>query len=669
MVDPMETSPRRRERVFGTLAGKLVGILVTFLVAALAVIGFTLLQSWTLEGGAAAINDIGSERMRTYRIVYLLSEYARGPRDEATAREVRATVLAFETALTGVRRGDPARPLFLPRGREIAERMDAVEQSWQQSIRPAIQAALAGGGEPALQRLRHDVDPFVGRIDALVRAIETHNAEGTNVLRNLQMGLVALAIVGTVGMIYLMFLLVIRPVSVLVEGIGRLQAEDFSARVPEETRDEFGALARAFNSMAMHLQSVYATLEARVRDKTQRLEDKNRELATLYEVTVALNEGSGREALCRAFLAPIIEAFSAAGGSVRLRHAEAHGLHMFVSEGLPAELIEAETCEHATACFCGRADEQNRSIVGAVAPDGRPCARVGLPGVIAIPIRFNRKVLGIFNLFFHEVAPVDSKARRLLEMLGQHLGAALENERLQSKERELAVSEERGLIARELHDSIAQSLAFLNLQTQMLDTSLARGDLPAARDEVRQIRVGVQESYDDVRELLVHFRARVRDADLSSALRQSVERFEAQTGIATRFEESGAGIDPPAEAQLQLLHVVQEALSNIRKHARAQHVTVSLERGAVCRFRVRDDGVGFDPAKGDSSGNHVGLHIMRERTHRIGASVDVRSAPGEGTEVSISLPLAPGLAARDADASGAADVSAAGSTTSVAVAS
>ena len=142
----METSPRRRERVFGTLAGKLVGILVTFLVAALAVIGFTLLQSWTLEGGAAAINDIGSERMRTYRIVYLLSEYARGPRDEATAREVRATVLAFETALTGVRRGDPARPLVLPRGREIAERMDAVEQSWQQSIRPAIQAALAGQG-------------------------------------------------------------------------------------------------------------------------------------------------------------------------------------------------------------------------------------------------------------------------------------------------------------------------------------------------------------------------------------------------------------------------------------------------------------------------------------------------------------------------------------------
>lgn len=638
----MELSTLRRERVFGTLAGKLVGILVTFLVAALAVIGSTLLQSWTLEGGAAAINDIGSERMRTYRIVYLLAEYARGPRDEATARDVRATVAAFEASLAGVRRGDPARPLFLPRSREIADRMDAVEQTWAQRIRPAVEGALAGGGEPALARLRREVDGFVARIDDLVRAIETHNAEATSVLRNLQMGLIALAVIGTVAMIYLLFLLVIRPVSVLVEGIGRIQAEDFSARVPEETRDEFGVLARAFNAMAMHLQSVYATLEARVREKTQRLEEKNRELATLYEVTVALNEGTGREALCRAFLAPIIPAFSAVGGSVRLRHAEEHGIHMFVSEGLPAELIEAETCEHAASCFCGRADEQNRSIVGATAPEGRPCARVGLPGVIAIPIRVNRKVIGIFNLFFAEPAPIDFRARRLLEMLGQHLGAALENERLQSKERELAVSEERGLIARELHDSIAQSLAFLNLQAQMLDTSLARGDLPAARDEVKQIRVGVQESYDDVRELLVHFRARVRDADLSSALRQSVERFEGQTGIETRFEESGAGIDPPPEAQLQLLHVVQEALSNIRKHARARHATVSLERGPVCRFRVRDDGVGFDPDDGDTTGNHVGLHIMRERAHRIGATVEVRSSPGRGTEVSIALPLAPG---------------------------
>ena len=224
--------------------------------------------------------------------------------------------------------------------------------------------------------------------------------------------------------------------------------------------------------------------------------------------------------------------------------------------------------------------------------------------------------------------------------LGQQIGAALQALRLRSVEREMAVSDERNLLARELHDSIAQSLAFLNLQTQMLDDSLRSGRVGEARAEVGRIREGVQESYDDVRELLTHFRLRVADSDLAGALKQSLVRFEAQTGIRTELVESGGGIEPPPEALVQVLHVIQEALSNARKHAHARTITVSLERGPMYRFTVRDDGCGFDASLRDPSGSHVGLAIMRERAHRIGATLEVRSTAGGGTRVVLSLPVA-----------------------------
>jgi len=634
----MELTSGKRAHAFRTLAGKLVGMLVSFLAAALLVIGLTLLQSWKLEGGAAAINDMGSERMRTYRIAYLVSEYARGAHHEATRQEVIEAATAFETMLAQVRQGDPARPLFLPSGDAIARQVEVIEARWRQRIRPAVDAVLAHPGLHADGLPRDDVEAFVGLIDRLVGDLEKENAGATSLLRTLQMTLMALAVIGTVGLSYLVFIVVIRPVNVLCGGIRRLQSEDFSARIPEEGDDEFVTLARAFNAMASHLQGVYATLEARIQDKTRRFEEKNQELSTLYGVTSALHEASGAEALCRGFLTTIRSAFGASAAAVRLRRSTGAGLHPFVTDGLSQASAYSAACANAVACRCGPGADDGLPVMRPLPPDDELCPQAEFATVATIPIRFNRRVTGVVNLYFARPTVLDERAQRMLEVLGRHLGTALENERLQSADKELAVSEERSLIARELHDSIAQSLAFLNLQTQMLDRSLAQGDHAAARSEVSQIRIGVQECYDDVRELLVHFRARVQDADLAAALRQTVARFESQTGIATRLEELGDGVDLPAEDQVQVLHVIQEALSNVRKHAKARHVVVQVERGAISRFLVRDDGVGFDIETSDDTGTHVGLQIMRERAHRVGASLHVRSAPGAGTEVSFDLP-------------------------------
>src|SRR5690606_18670081 len=108
--------------------------------------------------------------------------------------------------------------------------------------------------------------------------------------------------------------------------------------------------------------------------------------------------------------------------------------------------------------------------------------------------------------------------RWLLEALVQHLAIAMENLKLRSLETEAAISEERNLIARELHDSIAQSLAFLGIQVQLMRTALAAGEDAELREVLERIDAGVRESYDDVRELLVHFRTRANDEDIGVAL-------------------------------------------------------------------------------------------------------------------------------------------------------
>ena len=155
-----------------------------------------------------------------------------------------------------------------------------------------------------------------------------------------------------------------------------------------------------------------------------------------------------------------------------------------------------------------------------------------------------------------------------------------------------------------------------------------------------ELEEGVRECYADVRELLVHFRTRTSDEDIESALRSTLSKFEHQTGMATSLTMVGHGLPLAPDVQIQVLHMVQEALSNVRKHSSAQRVDLRVHRHPRWRFEVQDNGVGFDPATVAPDSVHVGLGIMRERAQRIGAVVQMESTPGRGTRVCIELPSA-----------------------------
>ena len=205
-------------------------------------------------------------------------------------------------------------------------------------------------------------------------------------------------------------------------------------------------------------------------------------------------------------------------------------------------------------------------------------------------------------------------------------------------ERENAVAAERGSLASELHDSIAQSLAFLRIQVGLLREAQRRNDAPQVERTLDELDAGVQESLGDVRELLMHFRTRTNAEDIAPALQLTLQKFEHQTGLNTHLQLEGDGLPLDADVQVQVLHVVQEALSNVRKHARASAVWVEVQQSPQWRVEVRDDGIGFAEEGPDDDETHVGLRIMRERAKRIGATVEVASVPGSGTCVVLTLP-------------------------------
>jgi two-component system nitrate/nitrite sensor histidine kinase NarX len=193
------------------------------------------------------------------------------------------------------------------------------------------------------------------------------------------------------------------------------------------------------------------------------------------------------------------------------------------------------------------------------------------------------------------------------------------------------------LVAQGLHDSIAQGLNFLKLQVQMLEDSLKRKDDTEVTESIQMIKTGLRESYDDVRELLLNFRIKLEEGDLNQALRRAAERFTRQTMVPVSIQAVGQGAPLPAEHQLQLLFIVQEALSNIRKHAKAKTVKIILTNAQDFDLSVQDDGCGFDMAAPNfEPEQHVGLIIMKERAARLGAELAVASDM-TGTRVMLHL--------------------------------
>jgi two-component system, NarL family, nitrate/nitrite sensor histidine kinase NarX len=454
---------------------------------------------------------------------------------------------------------------------------------------------------------------------------------------------VALTIASAVTLLYSAYLFIFNPLSRLQSALARVEAGDLSARVQPGANDEFGALSAGFNRMAQTLQGLYQNLESKVQEKTERLEAQHVRLSALYESAAFVARANTLDELAKGIAQQARRAACADASAVRWSDELNSKYLLLASDCLPQALIDEEQCIPTGDCLCGQAKSDAITRVIPIRLEGQPaqlghCARAGYQTVISVPVRLHERLVGEVNLFYRETKQLPDDDRALLETMASHLGGAIEGLRAAALQRETAVAEERGFIARELHDSIAQSLAFLKIQLGLLRSDIKHGDTVRIEKTLGELDVGVHESLGDVRELLVHFRTRTNNEDIAPALKTTLQKFEHQTGLATHLEMEGEGLPLPADVQVQVLHVVQEALSNVRKHAQAREVWVDVQQAPTWRVEVRDDGCGFEPSSAGPDETHVGLRIMRERAQHIGASVEVESVVGSGTCVVLQLP-------------------------------
>lgn len=611
------------------LGAKLAVAAAPFALLALLSISLTLWMSWQLDGGAAAVNEAGRMRMQAYRMSLLVAAGERQLLPDARDE--------FERSLELLRSGDPDRPLFMPREEDIRARFDAVRTHWLEYSRHWLDLQPTDS-----HGLREDTARFTGRIDALVAGIESHMSRWTALLNLLQLATMALAVIGASVLLYIGYLFVLEPVGQLKQALERIQQGDLGTRVERNSSDEFGTLADGFNDMAEQIQAMYRNLEAKVTAKTAELQEKRERLEALYEVTSLIATARSLEELARGFVGYVARAVRADGVALRWSDEANRRYVLLASQGLPAYMTDGERCLRADECHCGspHAPPYARVIpIQALESGGlQYCTEAGFETLVSVPVRIKDRLMGEVDLFFHASIDLSPSARSLLEALATHLASGMENLRLNALQHEAAVSQERNFLANELHDSIAQSLAFMKMQVEMMRTSLAAHDEAATRDMLNELDAGLRESTGDVRELLLHFRTRTNSEDIEAALQATLRKFEHQSGVRSTLTLHEHGLPLPPDIQIQVLHIVQEALSNVRKHARAGHVWLEVQQQPQWRIEVRDDGRGFEVGEGPPDETHVGLRIMQERAARIGARIEVFSIAGKGTSVVLTLP-------------------------------
>jgi two-component system, NarL family, nitrate/nitrite sensor histidine kinase NarX len=585
---------------------------------ALAVILIAAVFSEKSTGKASAINVAGSLRMQSYAVATRIASLAIAGDGAGAAYEA---IDGFEARLRS-----PMLVNALPddADAELRQAYDRIASDWRTDIQPLARAAVADASRRA--EFLGGIDHFVARVDDFVVLLERDVEARIQRLR-VWLGVAFFMIFAlVVTAIVLLQVEVFKPLSELLRSARAVRTGSFKARVNATGPDEMGQLGQAFNLMVEQLAKLYGSLEKQVAEKTADLERKNRSLGLLYETTQLLSEKPLDAATLQGVLTNVSRALGTEGAVICARHAgAARGLPLAGDESLRAELFDRTRCAQC-------------------ANDGRLASRTestdrGEQRIVNVPLLDGGVSYGVMPLRLPPGRALEAWQLELAQTIGRHIGAALAAAERREEHQRLALLEERSAIARELHDSLAQSLSYTKIQLTRLSALLEGGGEPvAARAVLDELREGVSSAYRQLRELLTTFRMKVGGASFGAALREVIAEFERRTGVPAEVRGELAGLELSANAQIHVLQIVREALTNIEKHARARAVSVELQREADGSFGVdiEDDGVGI--ATEASPAQHFGLDIMRDRAVLLGGSIDVGRRRGGGTQVALRVP-------------------------------
>ena len=277
-------------------------------------------------------------------------------------------------------------------------------------------------------------------------------------------------------------------------------------------------------------------------------------------------------------------------------------------------------------------------------PDGHPA----MTTFLGAPIRYRGTPVG--SLYLTEKAggaPFTSDDEDVVRLFANQAAVAIHNARLYEQVQALAVETERTRISREMHDGLAQVLSYVNTKAQAVREFLDSGDVSTAGQQLGELSEAARQVYGDVREGILALRAEVgAGRSLKDALEEYVheyeQRFDGDVDITWELDTAILALTPLQE--VQVIRIVQEALTNVRKHAEARHIRVTFTHtGDELQIEVRDNGRGFNPlAVKRGEWPHFGLQTMQERAEAIGGHFEIDSETGRGTTVRARLPVPAG---------------------------
>lgn len=567
--------------------------LIVMLSTAIGVAGMAV-SGWLVQGvqgSAHAINKAGSLRMQSYR---LLAAVPLGADDQRLVEEMEQTAFSQELTRAAERDGQQ-------------RQLKALQDYWHSELSPGLQHASSREAVAA------DVNRFVTGLDQLVSAFD-HTTE---------MRIVRVVMVHRVMAIFMALLLVftiiwlrarlLQPWRQLLSMARAVSQRDFTQRAQISGRNEMAMLGDALNNMSDELAESYSVLEQRVREKTAGLEQKNQILSFLWQANRRLHSPVS---LCER-LSPVLNGLQ--------NLTQLHDIELRVYDQEDEDNHQEFTCQSDLSC-----DDKGCQL----------CPRDALPateGGMTLKWRLTdtHTQYGILLATLPQGRHLSHDQQQLVDTLVEQLTATLALDRNQERQQQLIVMEERATIARELHDSIAQSLSCMKMQVSCLQM---QGDaLPDnSRDLLSQIRNELNASWAQLRELLTTFRLQLTEPGLRPALEASCQEYSARFGFTVKLDYQLPPRLVPSHQAIHLLQIAREALSNALKHSHANEVVVTVaQKGKQVKLTVQDNGCGV-PENAERS-NHYGMIIMRDRAQSLRGDCQVRRRETGGTEVAVTF--------------------------------
>ncbi|MFW2178267.1 MULTISPECIES: histidine kinase [unclassified Moraxella] len=599
---------------------------------------FSGMLAWVAESDAHAVNTAGSIRMATYRANYLLASDYQAPYyiDKTLTLDANQPIAPqlnsdMQQRLTTLSHYEQSQGNNDP---QIQRQIEHLQQMWTHQLSPLLLTNHRQGFYPLASQ-------YIDEVDELVKHIQARNEQRQTWQQNLQtISLLLTVVIMFVGL-YELQQNVLLPVQQL-----RQATQQFRQRKSFETvqvniagYEEFNELGASFNEMTHTLELYQNHLEQQVERKTYHLTQSNQALRLLYDFAKELSSAT----ITYPKLQTLIEQFSQVMPHLHLtlclRHADVLTKDAIALHSTQHQHAQ-DVCEprHCEQCEFRRADTWVYPIHSQTIEWGELLVVRANPASV-VPVKGDK--IPLINISHDAEPSFDEKA--LLNTLTNLIAMVFATQRQREQEHQLLLFEERNTIARELHDSLAQSLSYLKMQIALLANLLKQFDLPASEQQQRieqvmnQTRDGLNDAYSQLRELLVTFRLKIDEGSFDTALAQACEEFAEKGNFKVNLDNRLMSLNLTASEQIDLLQISREALSNINRHAHASHVHVSLtqnQQGEVI-LRVQDDGVGLNPDFDHRQ--HHGLKIMQERSHNLGGDFHIDNVLPHGTAVAVKF--------------------------------